>query len=189
MASITAAFHRSTKPQVMGTSSAAARSTIERASARSSAIGFSTSTGRRNSSAGDPVEVRVGGGGDDDGIERSGLEVGDVAAVEAIGGRPAGGLVDIDDRREVGSGMLADDAGVQRTHGAGAHERDAQGCTFAAAPRDARPHRCWLVPRHWSSVTAPRVAEDKVPLLCRHRVQPRRAKPEPRRADRPGIRP
>ena len=80
-----------------------------------------------------------------------------VRAVEAVGQCAAGGLVDVDDRSQLDLGVLAGDAGVERSHRAGADEREAKRRTISVAVVAVGPYSCWSVPRHhWSSVTAPR---------------------------------
>jgi hypothetical protein len=131
--------------------------------------------------------VRVGGGGHDDGVERARLEVVAIPAIEALGQRATGRGVDVDDGRELGAGVLADGAGVQRTHRARPHERQAQWSTVAVTRGVPGRHRRWLVPYHWSSVTAPREW-----LRIKYRffvgIGFSQGGPSLSRADRPGTR-
>jgi len=117
-----------------------------------------------------------------------------VSAARELAVRRAQRLVlDVDDRGQVDPPVLSGNARVQRTHGTGTDQRDAQPRAVSITVR-AGSRRCCQAARHrWSSTLcrsacALRPADDKVPLLCRQRDQPRPPTPELRRADRPGTR-
>ena len=74
-----------------------------------------------------PLDVRAGGRRDDQGVDApERVEVGEPARTPAFGQRLTRLGVGVDHARELGLHRLRDDAGVQRSHSAGADERDAE---------------------------------------------------------------